>query len=151
MSFNVKSNLKIGFTGTRDGMTFRQYNAFCDLMYMLSCTADEYHHGDSLGADDEFHSWILMYDNRPITIVIHPPNNSHKRAFCRFSGNLIVREEKPYLDRNRDIVAETDILVATPKEYVEVQRSGTWATIREARRQRKPVYIVYPDGEIVKQ
>lgn len=112
--------------------------------------ADEYHHGDCRGADEEFHKWITAHDMRPIKIVIHLPDNSYKRAFCGSFGNLEWRPQKPYLDRNLDIVTETDLLIATPKEYTEVLRSGTWSTIRYARKQMKPIYIVYPDGEVIK-
>jgi len=142
--------IKIGFTSTQAGMTYRQYNGFCDLMKMLSCLTNEYHHGDCIGADEQFHHWVILYDNRPITIVIHPPSNPYKRAFCEFTGSIETRPEKSYLERNKDIVTEINLLVATPNTYVEVLRSGTWSTIREARRQNKPVYIVFPDGEITK-
>ena len=149
--FGIGKVTKIGFAGTQHGMTFRQYESFAKLMDILSCLATEYHHGDCKGSDDEFHHWVLLYDNRPnIKIVIHPPENSYKRAFCTFSGNLEVRPEKPYLERNHDIVDETDLMIATPREYAETIRSGTWATIRYCRKQKKTIYIIYPDGEIIK-
>lgn len=143
--------IKIGFTGTQTGMTFKQYESFAVLMDFLSCLADTYHHGDCIGADEQFHSWIVLYDNRPIKIVVHPPDNPYKRAFCTFSGDFEIRPQKPYLERNLDIVTETDLLIATPKEYSEILRSGTWSTIRYCRKQKKPCYIVYPDGEVVKK
>jgi hypothetical protein len=146
----MNTQLKLGFTGTQQGMTFRQYESFPNLMDVLSRMTNEYHHGDCQGADDQFHSWIVMYDNRPIKIVSHPLDNPYKRAYCTFSGNFEIRPQKPYLDRNLDIVSETDLLIATPKEYVEVVRSRTWATIRYARKQKKPIYIIYPDGGIIK-
>lgn len=143
-------SIKIGFTGTQTGMTFRQYESFTRLMDIISCLTMEYHHGDCMGSDDQFHHWILLYDSRLVKIVIHPPDNPSKRAFCRFSGNLEIRPEKPYLERDLDIVTETDLLIATPKEYVEITRSGTWTTIRYAKKQHKPIYFVYLDGEIKK-
>jgi len=39
----------------------------------------------------------------------------------------------PYLSRNRAIVDETEMLIATPAEFTEQQRSGTWSTVRYAR------------------
>lgn len=47
---------------------------------------------------------------------------------------------------NRDIVAETDELIATPKGFQEERRSGTWATVRYALKARKPVTVIWPDG-----
>jgi hypothetical protein len=46
------------------------------------------------------------------------------------------------LDRNRAIVAAVDVLVAAPLEDREVQRSGTWATVRSARRKGIPVVML---------
>ena len=74
--------------------------------------------------------------------MIHPPNIKDKRAFCndyRFSF-----PEKPYLERNHDIVDNSDVLIATPKESVEQIRSGTWATIRYAKKLNKPIMIMEP-------
>jgi len=61
---------------------------------------------------------------------------------------ILIRKQKEYLARNKDIVAETEFLIATPKEYTEILRSGTWATIREAFRQNKKVAIIFPNGNI---
>jgi hypothetical protein len=54
--------------------------------------------------------------------------------------------EREYIARNHDIVDASAVLVATPRDWYEEQRSGTWATIRYARAQRKAVIIVWPDG-----
>ena len=43
----------------------------------------------------------------------------------------------------------TDTLVAAPKEDEEVVRSGTWATVRYARKAGRVVLVVRPDGTIV--
>jgi hypothetical protein len=73
----------------------------------------------------------------------HPPSNPSKRAFYAYDLTLI---EARYLERNHHIVDMTDMLVATPGEPEEQRRSGTWATIRYASKQDKPLYIIYPDG-----
>jgi predicted Rossmann fold nucleotide-binding protein DprA/Smf involved in DNA uptake len=58
---------------------------------------------------------------------------------------------RPYLVRNRDIVDVCNLLLATPGGTVEQLRSGTWATIRYARRIGRPVWIVFPNGEVRKE
>lgn len=77
-----------------------------------------------------------------ISIIIHPPINSSKRAW----KNGILKKEKEYLDRNHDIVDCSDILITCPKEDVEQLRSGTWATIRYAKKSNKKTIIIYPSG-----
>ena len=75
-----------------------------------------------------------------------PCNIEDKRAHVSHSV-LTTKRIKPPLDRNRDIVDACDVLIATPKDFVEELRSGTWATVRYARKQRKPLVIVWPNGE----
>lgn len=128
-----------GFTGTQQGMTPDQKRVFRKLIEVLGPV--NFHHGDCMGADYNAH---LIARELGMYIVLHPPKNQMKRAFCDAD---IEREAKEYLDRNHDIVDDSDIMFATPSGP-EVLRSGTWATIRYARKKGKPLFIIYPDGHI---
>ncbi len=44
--------------------------------------------------------------------------------------------------------ATSSVLGACPRSAEEETRSGTWPTVRYARKQGKPVYLVLPDGEV---
>lgn len=135
----MKEKVILGFTGTREGMTPAQMITFASLMNNIDIV--EFHHGDCVGADTE--ASTLMKDVRR---VIHPPTDSRLRAFC--TGDEI-RPTRPYFDRNRDIVDESDVLIATPKESSEQQKGGTWYTIRYGRRSiNTTVVVIYPDGHI---
>lgn len=134
----------VGFTGTRFGMTEAQK----EKVALILETPDEpvkAHHGDCIGADSDFHDICSGHYNVKI-IVAHPPSNPSKRAWKKAN---FVRREKPYLDRNRDIVDEAEIVIATPQGYDEGARSGTWSTIRYARRKRIRLFIVYPNGAVI--
>ncbi len=131
--------MKIGFTGTQDGMSEKQRIKLIATVELLN--AKECHHGDCIGSDEQFHK--ICYD-RNIKIVMHPPINSKYRAFCL--GNIILKE-KDYLVRNKDIVNDTDILIATPKGK-EILRSGTWSTIRYAKNKNRRVIIIDIDGDL---
>lgn len=61
----------------------------------------------------------------------------------------MVEIPKPYLERNQDIVRSTELLLATPENNVEQQRSGTWATIRFARKMNKSIIIIDTDGIVM--
>lgn len=128
-----------GFTGTREGITSFQRG---NLMQLLAAAVPvELHHGDCKGADAEAHS---MADGLLIPVIIHPPVKDDYRAFC---WSHDIREPKPYLDRDRDIVEETSYLIACPKQ--DTPRSGgTWYTVDYAIRTGKPVYLLYPDGRV---
>ncbi|HEY8864588.1 MAG TPA: hypothetical protein VIO37_10510 [Candidatus Dormibacteraeota bacterium] len=70
-----------------------------------------------------------------IRIVIHPPDNGRLRAFRGKEGSsaeVEIRPVKPYLERDRDIVADVELLIACPGEFHEINRSGTWYTVRRA-------------------
>ena len=121
------AGLRIGFRGTRHGMTDRQKE---DLRQILAeSRPDEFHHGDFVGADAEAHG-IVRTAYPAIRVVIHPPIRKTFRAFCQ--GD----EERPargYIARNRELVGTCHILVAAPRSMEEQQGSGTWAVVRYAR------------------
>lgn len=128
--------MKVGFTGTRKGMTASQRQAVKDLVEQLG--AVEGHHGDCVGADDGFHD---ICEELGVPVTVHPPENRAMRANRQGADS---RPEKPYLERNRNIVNETDVLIAAP-EGPEVRRSGTWSTIRYAWRKGVKFHIVMPE------
>lgn len=129
---------KIGFTGTQKGMTTEQLIAVAEY---LCDNSGEFHYGDCIGADAQAHK--MANETKYYKIIGHPPSNPVKRAWCTCHE---LQLEKPYLERNKDIVLQTNILIATPSEMEERIRSGTWSTIRFARRLDKPIIIFLPDG-----
>ena len=126
-----------GFTGTQEGMTAQQIKVVRRLL-----DGSEFHFGDCIGADKE--AYTIACKNG-MYIIKHPPINQSKQAFCEADAE---REPKEYLDRNHDIVDESDEMLATPKEHDEQLRSGTWATIRYARKVGRKLIIIYPDGSL---
>ncbi len=117
--------MKIGFTGTRNGMTDRQHDHL--LRVLSSFPVEQFHHGDCVGADAEAHD-IAM--NMNLYVVVHPPTDPKLRAWC--VGDEM-RDEFPYIERNHNIVDEAIHLFAAPGTNHEVKRSGTWATVRYQR------------------
>ena len=126
----------IGFTGTSKGIPVHQLLGAARLLN----ADDEFHFGDCVGAD--YQVWY-MANSIGCWTVSHPPTNSKARAFCPAS---VILRPRPYLIRNHDIVDVCDKLIATPHTIREERRSGTWATIRYARKQDKEIIIVGPDG-----
>lgn len=133
--------IKIGFTGTREGMTEAQKAVLFGMLLGFRDSI-QLHHGDCIGADEQAHQIAIEMNVR---VVIHPSDDSSARAFCL--GSYSMRFPKGYLDRDRDIVHDTELLIATPKENQEQRRGGTWFTIRYARSLAKPITIILPSGE----
>lgn len=127
----------MGFTGSRDGMTNNQISQFYKILLNYVHNKFEFHHGDCFGADDQAHEMVKSMCFEAM-FVIHPPLNPSLRAY----RTGYVHEPLPYLLRNRNIVTNTEFLIAAPKENNEITRSGTWSTIRFARKNNKKVYIL---------
>lgn len=133
---------RVGFTGTQQGMTPAQYQKVAG--WLARRPGVTLHHGDCIGADADAHRAGRAAGCR---VEIHPPDIDRKRAFCE--GAAVVYPPAPYLVRNRAIVAATEVLIATPKEETgEELRSGTWATVRAARKAGRRVVIVRPSGRV---
>ena len=142
MTTLIDSEMKVGFTGNREGMSDGQYNTIKNLL--MAGQPKELHLGDCIGADASAFEIGVRADLR---LIGHPPDLPGLRKFYTYAEE---RPKKPYLDRNHDIVDETDILIACPKETEEVIRSGTWATVRYAEKIGKTVLLIYPSGRIFK-
>lgn len=125
---------KIGCTATQFGLSPNQGRLVKELFLLHK--PSEVHIGDCIGGD---HDIYLICRELGIRTVCHPPENPSKRAFDEYDE---VRPELPYLDRNHNIVDETDFLIACPKKNEEELRSGTWATVRYARKKGKTVYVL---------
>jgi hypothetical protein len=129
--------MKIGFTGTRFGMTDKQK----EVIMTLRPLDIELHHGDCIGADFDMHQ--IAKTVKVNKIVIHPPVDEELRAFC--TGDLLL-PPKTHLARNRDIVHDTDLLIATPFGMEHQTHGGTWYTIDYALKLNKWIIIVFLDG-----
>lgn len=132
--------MKIGFTGTQTGTTDPQLESLIEIIEGLDI--EEAHHGDCIGADNEF-SVIIEAVHPKTELHCHPPTDGRKRAFTRYQVSYL---EKPFLLRNQDIVNATDLMIACPKRMKEELRSGTWATVRYARKKNVPLVIIWMDG-----
>ena len=108
----------------------------------------EFHHGDCVGSDKR--AAFLAHD-AGLRLFEHPPTNRSKRAYVSSFLESTKLPPKPYLERNHDIVDASDALFATPNTMEEVMRSGTWATIRYARKRLKPIIIIWPDGTVTEE
>ena len=132
--------MNLGMTGNRNGLSEECKQAL--LEFLNTNTPEEVHHGDCVGADKDFHDICV---SRRIRVIIHPPLDDKNRAFCKGDES---RDPKPHLERNRAIVDETDMMIAFPPTQEELLRSGTWATIRYAKKTKKRLFIVFPDGKL---
>ena len=131
---------RLGFTGSQTGMSRPQHLFIQSYIQQTQPSICSTHHGDCVGADAEFNDICI---DANVSVTLHPPTNDEKRAFCSADQ---VRTPLPFLERNKKIVDACSLLIACPNGP-EKPRSGTWATIRHARRQKRRLIIVMPNGE----
>ena len=132
--------MKVGMTGTRFGLTEPQFEAFQHVIPWINVT--EFHHGDCVGADAEIATYLREY-HPTIRIISRPCTITKARAYTPADETHDPIEP---LVRNRLIVDSVDLMFAFPGKMMEQQRSGTWATIRYARKQGVTLAIFWPDG-----
>ena len=135
----------IGFTGTRRGMTPAQRAALADCVSALPARAI---HGGATGADEEFDAFLISAGMNPQDIDVYPASVDRWLKWTD-AGRTTYAVDEPLL-RNRIIARRCDYLIAAPATAGEVVRSGTWATIRYARRPiaRRPIVILLPEGGV---
>ncbi len=138
----------IGFTGSRNGLTLKQEYALRKLLeeeinHRLEC---DIHHGACVGADSTF--VYLVKNIGKGRVYAHPSNIESMtcdRAKCLSD---VIYQPKDPLERNQDIVDNSSLLIACPETKEEQRRSGTWSTVRRARKKGIVILFVYPDGEV---
>jgi hypothetical protein len=131
--------MKIGVTGTREGANDQQLRQIGAYMMSLG-TEHELHHGDCRGVDVEVAAIARYLGWR---IVCHPPKSKEMQGFY---GGDEVRGPQGYLQRDRQIVDETELLLVVPLHDEWQPQGGTWYTHDYAVKKNKPVEIFYPNG-----
>lgn len=134
----------VGFTGTRRGLTPAQRSALRPLLTDLG--AEILIHGDCVGADAAAHQ-IAM--DAGLRIHIRPCDLPNMRAHC--GGAELTFPVTNAFARNRQIVDDCDVLVGTPHTAAEQSRGGTWYTIRYGRKKGRPLFILNPDGTVLRE
>jgi hypothetical protein len=134
----------LGFTGTQRGCVESQLDALHDVLEHFAPRV--LHHGDCIGGDAQAHAKARELG---IAVALHPPDDGRKRAWCTMLVGETTHTPRHFLDRNADIVFAAPVLVACPAEETgEVLRSGTWSTVRAARRRGRYIVIVRPSGRL---
>jgi hypothetical protein len=136
----------VAMTGTQQGITYQQHWSFCKFLalYPDIDEVEAFLNGDCIGADLAVTNLVATFWPH-VQIWKYPGDIPSKRA-GGFSH--VTMDPSDCLSRNREMVERSGLLVAFPGEFHEVLRSGTWATIRHARRRGIPTVFFWPDGKI---
>jgi hypothetical protein len=143
--------MRLGFSGTRNGMSEQQKQAFRAVVDKIQ--PESMVHGCCVGADED--AVVIVTENFPECRVHARPGYSASAGSNEyFSSKAMslshdVHPKKPHFARNRDIVHFSNLLIATPWQSREDglgDSGGTAYTIRHALKMHIPVIIIWPDG-----
>lgn len=141
----------IAVTGTRHGMTIDQWARFGDVLGQIIDfdKSYEFHDGDCVGADSQAHTTVRGLKRMGLNVTMHghPCRGQGLEKFRAHNEYDVEHAELPPIVRNRIMVDAADVVIAAPNGFSEVAKgSGTWATVRYARLNKKHLVIVWPDG-----
>jgi len=140
--------MEIGFTGSRHGMS-ASARAKVQALFMIHWTinsANTLRHGDCTGSDEEA---FKIAKALGFLTYAYPASNVSERWLAKTKSDLVM-VPLPALERNTIIVSESTILIATVQGFTSNQaqmRSGTWATVRYAKKEGIPFWLVNPLGQ----
>lgn len=138
--------MRLSFTGTHRGMTQPQILKLAEFIAKASVLV----HGACVGADDQADLLAVFFcvPRRALPSTSVSMRVPYDTLLSRIGSRIFIDLAKPPLVRNKHIITAGDRLVACPAQVLEVLRSGTWATVREARRQGVPVVVITPEGDL---
>lgn len=139
----------VTFTGTRDGMSDHQLSELVRVLIKLGDPASAWPapttfiHGACMGADTQFGEvvWDLRSRHDGITVEVFPSTSLRTR---RRADSDYEHPPAPPLVRDQSMVDRADLVIAAPRTPVEQTRSGTWTTVRMARRRLLPIILLAP-------
>lgn len=140
--------MTVGFTGTRQGLRDPQAATVRRLLttfwLLAQGQARQFDHGDCTGADADAHA---IARQTGYTVHTHPMLGAGEHA--AHTDADLRHDPLPPLTRNHVIVDVSTVMIAAPGTLNEQPRgSGTWATIRYAKKVGKPLFIVNLYGEV---
>lgn len=134
--------MKMGFTGTRLGLTDAQV---CILEGLLG-KVTEFHHGSCIGADILAAKMIRELYGMTVKIIAHPgPKGDETNAASGVDDYTM--PPKTHFLRNRHIVDSVDAVIACPG-HTNSKFGGVWYTINYAKKKGVKVTIITPEGNI---
>jgi hypothetical protein len=122
-------------------MTGQQKEALHDIPAQY--IPNEFHHSDHVGADSDGHA--IAREACPTSrVVVHPPRDVSRRGHLEADAQ---RPARGRIARNREIVGESDMLIAAPGPNEDEQASEIWSMIRFAWRHSVTVVVLNPEAD----
>lgn len=138
---------RLGFTGTRNGLTTEQECVLRDATVSEICKPSWFRHGSCKGADVQAARIMRERFKDTIVIIAHPGPIDDQ---CQEDSGVDDFKDVPktHFARNRDIVNKSDLLLACPGYATWQKRGGTFYTMDYALQKKKMVIVIWPNGTV---
>ena len=138
--------MKIAFTGTTRGMTGWQMQRLHEALCERAKGHWQFHHGGAPGADRQAHYLARELGCEDLHVWL-PVG----KTWAEEAGTTVHHTRLLPLRRNHLVIGGADVVIAAPYQRDEIRRSGTWATVRYARKANITVVLLapWPDTEEV--
>lgn len=143
--------MRFSVTGTTELSGNAQERIIYEALYAIAGDVDKFYTGGADGVDSYcaqvgFEHCIneVWSENTELWGVVPAGLYWNRKTLEYF--DLVEYINGDYMDRNDVLVARAEVLLAFPKTRFEERRSGTWATIRRARKAKVPVWAYPLDG-----
>lgn len=126
-----------------------RWRAWCATIAGQHAIAQGYVSGGCIGIDTIAGRVCWREFHRPMHFVLPADRTkvaSDWRECCSSSEAMPIGTNN--LQRNDRTVQLASAVIALPN-HLEIDRSGTWSTVRRARRKRIPTLIIYPSGLMI--
>lgn len=147
------SDTILGFTGSRHPLLEPQLLSLERLLRVLfGGGARKAVHGAATGADEAFALACreLMFEE----IVARPGDLPQWVSAAALAASSVVHPAEANATRNGKIVGDCTVMIAcpaAPEGAAESRRSGTWMSVRMARKAARPIWVVWPCGKVTKE
>lgn len=138
--------MRYSFTGTSRLPTDIDNSIFIRSSLESLDEPDEVYTGGAYGVDTEVHNFATeMWPKAKLFLILPAVPFNEEVLDTKGVIHLWTSEgqtnSKSYMIRNDALVALCDKLIAFPLTATEERRSGTWATVRRAKKANKPVTL----------
>lgn len=149
------TEVRYGISGSRSRLNARQRALVLAVLAGLA-PGVEYTSGGCAGIDAFAGRWLADWRPQARQRVVVPADRHHVDPWWvepEHAGKVEVVEMSPgtsFRDRNKVVLSHSDMLVAFPawpEGDARSRRSGTWMTVRIARRQQIPVVVNVLNGK----
>lgn len=141
--------MKIGFIGTKYGMSIEQLESVIELIIPISKQDVEVHYSNHSTSDAQFHRMVCNFLLCKC-IYLHQIEGKQNIDECfENTCNAVILPAMPFYETRKSIIDQCDLLILAPKQDYECEEhNSVLQALQIAQKKNKDIKIVQYDGLI---